>query len=132
LGGLVAGLIGVWTANRRRNQDAMDEFGVFIQRTIADLPERGVNDFYRETRPSIHEAIRKFWHFLKPNQRTKIDEIWKQYASITNEELDPNHEGPKGERMKRACQFAKAPDEFRSPHDIVKNYLDKFYALTET
>jgi hypothetical protein len=103
------------------------EFGVIIQQHIVTLPERGVMEFYSRTKTAIRDAVFRVRRFITDEQRAGLDRLWREYDQIPARELDPKHEGAKGEMVRALCKIAKPPSEFKTPCEIVRYYLDEFY-----
>jgi hypothetical protein len=127
---VIGGSIALYIRHKNRTQSAKDAFGVFIREQIANLPQRGVREFYDRTKPTIRDAVQRVWHFLGDERRSRIDRLWREYDDIPARELDHAHEGAMGEMMRKLSQIAKPPAEFQTPYEIVRYYLDEFYKFS--
>ncbi len=106
------------------------EFGVFIHQQRMALPERGVGEFYDRTKPEIRDAVQRVKQFLPSEQRTSLDDVWKEYDQIKAEQLATKNEGAMGESMRDLHKRATPANEFKTPYGIVRHYLDAFYKFS--
>ena len=128
LGGAVSGFIGWFSASRKRVRDAKDTFAVFMSQKIAQIPKRGLADFYQRTKPGIRDEVARIRPFLSIRDKDTIDRLWREYDEIPAQELDRAHEGAMGDVMRDLNKLAGS--EFQSPYEIIRFYLDSFYKLS--
>ena len=81
VGGLIAGLVGLWLANRQRISDGKGRFMAAIcrQQALLDLREDNWKDFHRESLMAIHGAIFDAKPFTGESQFACLRELWGEY-----------------------------------------------------
>ncbi len=85
LGGLIAGLIGIWTANVNRKRSAKNAFRVLISRTFGtadySYPEE-LSKWYRSTKEEIHIAVLELLPLLSRKKAARLNKVWYDYSHI--------------------------------------------------
>lgn len=85
LGGFIAGLIGIWTANVNRKRSAKNAFRVLISRTFGtadySYPEE-LSKFHRSTKGEIHIAVLELLPLLSGKKAAQLNKVWYDYSHI--------------------------------------------------
>ena len=119
---VLAGGFLIYNRRKTRTQIAKDTFGVFIMKKIGALPNHGVAEFYRATKPEVRDAVLTVWHYLKPNERSAIDRLWKEYDEIPQSDMESINENDWAEELEKM----DGNTQFQPPKQIVKYYLSEF------
>ena len=123
LGGGIAGVIGILTANYNRKQNAKVAFRVFISQKFGMIdPKReqhAVLEFYRTSKSEIKSAILELRPFLNKREVLQLETLWNEYNQIDEKHLSWAFE------VESASIAANLP----KPSALMRSYAEKLSAV---
>jgi len=135
-------------AARRRIRPERIKFGILIQQQIGAIPERGVREFYFQTKPKIRDAVFALEFFLTlplhKKERSTLEALWREYDAIDlknakhciedewegtlkwKDPLNRHREGAWQKTLSDLHKMTKPPGEWQKASDILRFNLERF------
>jgi hypothetical protein len=124
VGALISGLVGVIVSRFQDKRRAIQSFQstMFRLRSTFKRAHNAI-DFHRESIPVLRDAVSAIVPHLTAKQRTRMEQVWQIYESISRDALDPAKESSFIEAVMKGMGWA-----YSTPSNTVQKCLDEIEA----
>ncbi|MGD1088606.1 MAG: hypothetical protein ABR955_07745, partial [Verrucomicrobiota bacterium] len=123
-------------ARYQRKRDAKDTFLVFISQnrvrinTILHFPAgRDFQGFHLQSRKETADSVARVRPFLNRGNQSRIDDLWREYDKIPQEELDTKYED--GSEFDFEKRFPESPSLPQKPSKRLLYYMNEFASIAK-
>lgn len=107
-----------------KRRDAKDAFLVFISIQRRSIDRRDFDGWHLRTKTDFRDAISRVHRFLRRPQRNSIDDTWREYDAIRDDQL--RNENETGILQELEAIDTSKPPRTPKPSEILNSFLDRF------
>lgn len=131
LGGVITGAIGLytgWLLNRcQRSRSAKDDFRIFVNSKINQIPEKDILVFYLTVKSEVGTEIEKLNLFLWRRGQKRVDAAWNLFGKIDFGKLKDENEAEWKKDLRKSLGSKEIPER---PSDVLRFHFNKLIAAT--